>query len=865
MDVKVIKCFIASPSDVMEERKACDEVVESINKSLGDSFGIRLETVRWEKDAHAAIGTDGQAVINEQLHPEDADFFIGIFWTRFGEPTSRAESGTEEEFERAYKRWQETHSNKIQFYFKEENPSYDDLDGCQFDKVKAFRNQVSACGCLYKTFRTVEEFKSILRSALVNEVSLFKQGNNNEASFLTVKQKLESILSDALSMFSGQSIVWIDRKLCELDDVSCSWGELYGKAYMADIMLEGKDSYIIKAPPQYGMTCLAHHLRVKAWEKGLAFAYVDLENIKLKKIDEFLRAEEEFLGGKTLSGVIIDSWGLGKPNAQKIIEVISELRPDAKIIVMASSVDSLEALKSEPVRIKHNFKCLTLLPLAKKDVRKAVSTCAVRFSADEDSILNKIVLNLEVLNIHRTPMNCWTLLKVAEQDIDIGPVNRTEMLERVLFVLFNLQGSPDYSTSPDAKDCEHVLGYFSSLLIREGRIDFTQEEFLSTTSEFTKNNLLDIDITSLWSTLVNNKIIIKSWDNKYRFGATFWLYFFAAKHMIDDNDFRNYILTQKRYIDFPEIIEFYTGIDRKREEILRLLDSDLLETRNEMGVKLGFPSAFNPLTALTWKSSDKSIDRMKTLLNDAVNKSKMPDDIKDHYSDRDYNFTRPYDQTIPQYVEGASFYKFIQQIRTLSRALRNSDYVSSVVRLQILQHIISGWVEITKVMFFLSPVLAERRTATFEGYGFYLDDSFPREQISVQQLWIRILQACPHNVIHFVKDDLASQRNATLLYKWEEGNSNQLARHLFMRYILTERPSGWEGRVQRYINSLNIDSYYLFDIFMALRYQMACGYFSPKDEKHLVFLIKLCLSRHVQIGIDRVDKAAIPQKIVSDD
>ena len=129
MDAKIIKCFVASPSDVQEERNACDEVVESINRSLGVSLNIRLETVRWEKDAHAAVGTDGQAVINEQLHPEDAAFFIGIFWTRFGAPTPRAESGTQEEFELAYKRWQETKNNRIQFYFKEDNPDYDKFHG----------------------------------------------------------------------------------------------------------------------------------------------------------------------------------------------------------------------------------------------------------------------------------------------------------------------------------------------------------------------------------------------------------------------------------------------------------------------------------------------------------------------------------------------------------------------------------------------------------------------------------------------------------------------------------------------------------------------------------------------------------------
>jgi hypothetical protein len=79
MNVKLLKCFIGSPSDVSEERKACDEVIAAINREVGDEKGVRLETIRWEKDSHPAIGDDGQAVINAQLHPENADFFIGIF------------------------------------------------------------------------------------------------------------------------------------------------------------------------------------------------------------------------------------------------------------------------------------------------------------------------------------------------------------------------------------------------------------------------------------------------------------------------------------------------------------------------------------------------------------------------------------------------------------------------------------------------------------------------------------------------------------------------------------------------------------------------------------------------------------------
>lgn len=120
-------------------------------------------------------------------------------------------------------------------------------------------------------------------------------------------------------------------------------------------------------------------------------------------------------------------------------------------------------------------------------------------------------------------------------------------------------------------------------------------------------------------------------------------------------------------------------------------------------------------------------------------------------------------------------------------------------------------------------------------------------------------------MIHIVKDDLSSQRNATLLYKWDKGEHSVLARHLFMRCLLTERPNGWEKKIQEYVNKLDINSYYLYDIYMELRYQMAYGYFSPKNEAHLGYLIKLCISRHCQTGIGQVNHAVIPQKIVSKD
>ena len=81
-NAKIYKCFIASPSDVMEERNACDEIFESINKSIGESQLFRIESVRWEKDAVPEFASDGQEVINKQLTPGEHDIFVGIFGKR---------------------------------------------------------------------------------------------------------------------------------------------------------------------------------------------------------------------------------------------------------------------------------------------------------------------------------------------------------------------------------------------------------------------------------------------------------------------------------------------------------------------------------------------------------------------------------------------------------------------------------------------------------------------------------------------------------------------------------------------------------------------------------------------------------------
>jgi hypothetical protein len=85
------------------ERDIVQEAIDLINHISGSREGFHLTPIRWEKDVSSQIGGNPQDIINQQVG-DNYDIFVGILCNRFGQKTSSYDSGTEEEFFRAYDR-----------------------------------------------------------------------------------------------------------------------------------------------------------------------------------------------------------------------------------------------------------------------------------------------------------------------------------------------------------------------------------------------------------------------------------------------------------------------------------------------------------------------------------------------------------------------------------------------------------------------------------------------------------------------------------------------------------------------------------------------------------------------------------------
>lgn len=189
--ITLYKVFIASPSDLHDERTLVAEIVDELNLSFSNTSNVKLELVKWETHANPGSGSYPQEVINKDVN-DDYDIFIGLFWSKFGTATKNYGSGTEEEFSIAYEKYRKIpDSVKIMFYFKQAPIPFDKIDTESINAIRNFKSGLNEKGILYWDFNTIEEFQKLLRIQLTRKI---QELQHSETKVMSIeKEQIEPI------------------------------------------------------------------------------------------------------------------------------------------------------------------------------------------------------------------------------------------------------------------------------------------------------------------------------------------------------------------------------------------------------------------------------------------------------------------------------------------------------------------------------------------------------------------------------------------------------------------------------------------------------------------------------------------------
>ena len=191
---QIITVFISSPNDVSDDRQVVLDELHAWNQRNGRARGCYLSPLTWEDLVAPDFGNSTQDVINVAVGDE-YDVFLGLMWGRFGTPTDKAESGTQEEFERALARKTSGEALRISFLFKKADLPFDKTDPEQLMKVKEFKQSIAKEGGFYAEYSDDRELVSGLTAIfdnIANEKERYAEGSAESA-----REKLELSEVDA--------------------------------------------------------------------------------------------------------------------------------------------------------------------------------------------------------------------------------------------------------------------------------------------------------------------------------------------------------------------------------------------------------------------------------------------------------------------------------------------------------------------------------------------------------------------------------------------------------------------------------------------------------------------------------------------
>ncbi len=854
---KIYKCFISSPSDCQSERESSQKVIDSINVGLAKHLGINFESFMWEYDVLPDMGRNGQEIIDEYINKSDYDIFIGIMKNRFGQPTKKAGSGTEHEFNDALSRKLISKNSlpRILFFFGKEQVDPNNFDFEQFQKVKSFKESISTEG-LYVDYLNNENFEVKLKEKLeifIKDHSPLEKPIEKIKEVDLVLRKLEDDLNESLKTYNEKSPVWIEPIISSRREIPNNPTKNNEHRIEYNSIIDNPNNIIIKAPSEFGLTSLAHFLKLEAWKTGKTFLYIDSKKTKKHKVVKDINKEVEnyyFKSWEDLDCILLDSVCFEENGIMQMVKNICEEFKDIPLIIL-NTLDNNFFLKSDEddkVEIERQFTSYYLLPLPQNEVRKLVNSYSSLKSLEEDKdiLLNKVTKDLETLNMHRTAKNCISILRACcKIGAEYCPVNRTKLLETILLTIFEETEIPTYyDKKPDVKDCSFVLGYLCELLVLRNDFEFSEDFFKNKLKEFCEKNFIQLDLNYLINVLVDNSIIVKSRLGILYFKNSYWVFYFIAHRMNMNKEFLSNIYNNKSYIDFPEIIEFYTGIDRNKEDALIMLKKDIEDTLLAVRTKVNIPDDLNPFKSISWNPNVESLEKEEAKIGENVISSGLPDEVKDKYDDKSYNQIKPYNQVINSVIRDYSFLVLMRQISATSRALRNSDYVDSKIKIDILDTIVYSWHEINKLLIALSPLLADKGNMAFEGVQFQLvEEDFNIDDIKRKRL--AVLTAVPTNVVKLFKDDLFSNKIGPLLINKAERESNSLLKHELILLIIAERPEGWRQVIDKYIVSLDKNSFFLSDALEVINFNIDYKATESNDKKILELLASKCRAKHI--------------------
>ena len=669
-----------------------------------------------------------------------------------------------------------------------------------------------------------------------------------------IKRLLQDTLDNSMLIF-GCYPKWIERKLTTQSPTQHHEHIERSLDYI-DILNSDK-SYQITAPAQFGLTCYAHYLSLKAWEQlNQYWIYVNAKDWTLPKVEIEIEKAHRYLGISIAdsSCIIVDNWRNNYRDLEKITSKLKRILEGKRLILLTHSSDPV-SMDLDTNENHEGFITLFLREIDRKDLRVIVNSIDEQHDiAGEDEVVERLNQDIIALNTHRIPYTSVQFMKAYTKNFDRRPVNRTKVLDYVLRAIFESPENLFYGDNVDEGNCKFIMGYFCQNLIEGEKLYFTEVDFYNICKPFAEKHYNSTNLTDLLQILKNNQIL-EPYGNSLQFRQLYWVSYFVALRKKDDENFALEMFEKKNAVFNVDLMDFYSGIDGRSFDAATNITSKLKSLSDSVYTMIGIDGEFNPFKNIKWRQNESKEGITQQQLEESIRNSRMPDDIKEVVADKNFDSVRPYTQQIFNFLETYEVRNLMQLLSSASRVLRNSEFIKPEAKEKLIMEIFNGWEVLMRVLFYISPLMAKNGFGGLGGARFKLSDDFPKEYAECLK---QIIVSMPYNIILWYKNDFYSDKLTLLLQKYLSGHKNDIIRHLIALIICNARPRDFQNIISHYISTISKNSFFLGDLSTSLKTNYSYDFMTKYELQQTENLIKACYMKHhtgsKEPGIDIIAK-----------
>lgn len=237
-----------------------------------------------------------------------------------------------------------------------------------------------------------------------------------------------------------------------------------------------------------------------------------------------------------------------------------------------------------PIKPDCEYKKYHMCLLTKKQIRAVAQKVIALDQTDEKyAMVDRIMQCFKNAALPKTPFVLSVILSLCDS-MDFSQINEAVVLEQFMELLLGKHSPKEAATSTfDYRAKEDFLIAIVTEMLYKNRFYLSYQEFSDFVAEYHTQRGFDLVESQFDKVFFMNSVLVRI-DQIVRFRYNCMIEYYIAQKASQEPEFLNSILENGNYIHYTNELRYYTGLNRRSLNVLKVVQADLQKYYEEIGV-----------------------------------------------------------------------------------------------------------------------------------------------------------------------------------------------------------------------------------------------------------------------------------------